>query len=256
MSRHARPTSHSTLGPPTRKAPLLLTALVAGALVAALPTGLGSAQDAPSTLPVAYAVTAQGGDARGSAPIDLGDDGLAVARRGLTAAEAQTRVQVLGAQRASRDAKRVADAARRAADAARRAAEAARPTTVLPVHGRLTTCFCIRWGTMHWGIDLAAPMLTPISAAADGVVLQAGPASGFGNVIYIQHDNGDVTVYGHMEVVEVAAGARVRAGEEIAKVGSRGYSTGPHLHFEVHRGGLDGTRVDPLVWLADRGVRL
>ncbi|MGI8532614.1 MAG: M23 family metallopeptidase [Geodermatophilaceae bacterium] len=249
MSRHARPSSRPTLGPPTRKAPLLLTALVAGALVAALPSGLGAAQDAPSTIPVAYAVTAQGGDARGSAPIDLGDDGLAVARRGLTATEAQARLQVLGAQRASRDAKRVADAARRAA-------EAARPTTVLPVHGRLTTCFCMRWGTMHWGIDLAAPLLTPISAAADGVVLQAGPASGFGNVIYIQHENGDVTVYGHMEVVEVAAGDLVRAGEEIAKVGSRGYSTGPHLHFEVHLGGLDGTRVDPLVWLAARGVRL
>jgi murein DD-endopeptidase MepM/ murein hydrolase activator NlpD len=71
---------------------------------------------------------------------------------------------------------------------------------------------------MHWGIDIAAPMYTPMYSAGDGVVVEAGPATGFGQAVYIQHDNGDVTVYGHMEVIEVTAGQRVVAGQEIALV--------------------------------------
>ncbi|WP_240619295.1 M23 family metallopeptidase [Blastococcus sp. TF02-8] len=126
----------------------------------------------------------------------------------------------------------------------------------LPLQGRLTTAFTRRWGEMHWGIDIAAPMMTPEFAAAAGTVLRAGPASGYGNVIYIQHLNGDVTVYGHMEQVLVVAGQEVASGELIARVGSRGFSTGPHLHFEVWAGGLDGERVDPLEWLAEQGISL
>lgn len=126
----------------------------------------------------------------------------------------------------------------------------------LPVGGVLTSCFCERWGTMHWGIDIAAPMYTPIYAAGDGVVIRAGEASGFGLAVYIEHANGDVTVYGHMEVITAEAGQSVAGGELIAKVGSRGFSTGPHLHFEVHSGGLYADRVDPVAWLADRGVTL
>ena len=106
------------------------------------------------------------------------------------------------------------------------------------------------------GVDIAAPMMTPEYAAAAGTVLRAGPASGYGNVIYIQHLNGDVTVYGHMEKVLVETGQVVESGELIARVGSRGFSTGPHLHFEVWAGGLDGRRVDPIDWLAERGVTL
>ena len=124
----------------------------------------------------------------------------------------------------------------------------------LPLEGTLTSCYCERWGTMHWGIDIAAPMFTPEYAAGDGIVIQAGPATGFGQAVYIQHDNGDVTVYGHMEVIEVVTGQRVAAGQEIALVGSQGFSTGPHLHFEVHVGGINGTRVDPVIWLANRGI--
>jgi murein DD-endopeptidase MepM/ murein hydrolase activator NlpD len=120
----------------------------------------------------------------------------------------------------------------------------------------MTTCFCQRWGTMHWGIDLAAPMMTPEYAAKDGVVLRAGSASGYGQAVYILHDNGDVTVYGHMEKILVDAGDVVEAGDTIALLGSRGQSTGPHLHFEVHKGGLDGKRVDPVAWLEANGVEL
>jgi murein DD-endopeptidase MepM/ murein hydrolase activator NlpD len=88
----------------------------------------------------------------------------------------------------------------------------------------------------------------------DGVVLEAGPASGYGNAVYIQHENGDVTVYGHMEKILVTAGQVVKAGDTVALLGNRGQSTGPHLHFEVHIGGMDGQKVDPLPWLRERGV--
>ena len=113
-----------------------------------------------------------------------------------------------------------------------------------------------RWGTFHYGIDLAAPMRTPEYSAGDGVVLRAGAASGFGLAVYILHENGDVTVYGHMDKILVAPGDYVDAGETIALLGNRGQSTGPHLHFEVHQGGLDGTKVDPIPWLRDRGIDL
>ncbi|SDF18510.1 Murein DD-endopeptidase MepM and murein hydrolase activator NlpD, contain LysM domain [Blastococcus aurantiacus] len=137
------------------------------------------------------------------------------------------------------------------------AAEAARPKVVAPVNGaRLTSGFGARWGTVHAGIDLAAPMRTPEYAVMDGVVLEAGPAGGYGLVVYIQHDNGDVTVYGHMDEILVEAGQVVRAGDTIALLGNRGQSTGPHLHFEVHVGGMNGTKVDPLPWLRERGVQI
>ena len=144
-----------------------------------------------------------------------------------------------------------------AAEAFQAAAEAARPKVVAPINGaRLTSGFGARWGTVHAGIDLAAPMRTPEYSVMDGVVLEAGPASGYGLVVYIQHDNGDVTVYGHMDEILVQPGQVVRAGDTIALLGNRGQSTGPHLHFEVHLGGLDGTKVDPIPWLRERGVTL
>ena len=167
----------------------------------------------------------------------------------ITEAEAQARLQEVAAARAERAA---ADAA-----AAEAAAEAARPKTVLPVEGaRFTSGFGGRWGTFHYGIDLAAPMRTPEMAAADGVVVRAGAASGFGLAVYVLHENGDVTVYGHMDEILVEPGQYVEAGETIALLGNRGQSTGPHLHFEVHEGGMDGRRIDPVPWLAERGVEV
>ena len=93
-------------------------------------------------------------------------------------------------------------------------------------------------------------------AAGDGVVLRAGAASGFGLAVYILHENGDVTVYGHMDEILVDVGQYVDAGDTIALLGNRGQSTGPHLHFEVHVGGIDGTKVDPIPWLRERGVQI
>ena len=123
----------------------------------------------------------------------------------------------------------------------------------LPASGTFTSCFCARWGTFHQGIDIAGPIGTPIFAAGSGTVLRAGPATGFGLAVYIQHPNGDVTVYGHVNEYFVTAGQTVSAGQHIADIGNRGYSTGPHLHFEVQQGAY-GSRTNPQAWLASRGI--
>ena len=178
----------------------------------------------------------------------------------VTETNAAERLGELAVSRNERGAEQAAAAqAQAAADqaAAQAAAEAARPKAVLPVAGaRLTSTFGTRWGTLHAGIDLAAPMRTPEMAAMDGVVLEAGPASGFGLAVYIQHENGDVTVYGHMDEILVQAGQVVHAGDTIALLGNRGQSTGPHLHFEVHVGGINGQKIDPLPWLRERGIAI
>ncbi len=174
--------------------------------------------------------------------------------------DAAARLGELTASRAAREAEQAA-AAQAQAQADRLAAEAiaqaARPDAVLPVDGgRLTSGFGARWGRAHAGIDLAAPMRTPEKAAMDGVVLEAGPASGYGLAVFVQHGNGDVTVYGHMDEILVSAGQVVRAGDTIALLGNRGQSTGPHLHFEVRLGGLGGQKVDPVPYLRERGVHI
>jgi murein DD-endopeptidase MepM/ murein hydrolase activator NlpD len=128
---------------------------------------------------------------------------------------------------------------------------------VLPTSGRVSSCFGQRWGTFHGGVDIAAPIGTPVYSAHSGVVLRAGTATGFGYAVYVLGDDGYVTVYGHVHRYFVSAGERVRAGEQIAEVGNRGESTGPHLHFEAHpRGVVHGGQIDPVDWLGARGIRL
>lgn len=117
-----------------------------------------------------------------------------------------------------------------------------------------------RWGTIHRGVDYAAPIGTPIYAAADGVVVQGkdraqGSVSGFGSWIWIdaQHSCGKDFIYGHVHHpgILVKRGDRVRAGQLIGVVGNEGQSTGPHLHFEVWTspGRTGGTAIDPEAWL-------
>jgi murein DD-endopeptidase MepM/ murein hydrolase activator NlpD len=113
----------------------------------------------------------------------------------------------------------------------------------LPVHGRLTSGFGERFhpilGYMrfHGGVDLAAQAGTPIVAAADGRVMNAGWRGGYGQEVQIAHADGLETIYGHMSRIAARAGEMVRKGEVIGYVGSTGLSTGPHLHFEVMRSG-------------------
>lgn len=127
-------------------------------------------------------------------------------------------------------------------------------TVVFPTSGTFTSGFGPRWGTFHNGIDVANPIGTPIYAVMDGEVISSGAAQGFGNWIRIQHDDGTITVYGHMpsDQLLVNVGDRVEAGDQISVIGNEGHSTGPHLHFEVHPGG--GAAVDPVEWFAERGI--
>jgi murein DD-endopeptidase MepM/ murein hydrolase activator NlpD len=126
----------------------------------------------------------------------------------------------------------------------------------VPTTGRVTSCYGARWGTTHLGVDIANAIGTPIYAPEEGVVLQAGPASGFGLAVYLQHPDGSITVYGHINQYFVQAGEQVAAGQQIAEIGNKGQSTGAHLHFEVHNGGLYQNRVNPVPWLAARGISL
>ena len=123
---------------------------------------------------------------------------------------------------------------------------------VRPSQARLTSLFGTRWGTVHEGIDLAGPIGTPIYAVTDGVVEEAGPATGFGMWVVLRHTDGTQSVYGHVNRMFVEKGERVEAGEEIAEIGNRGYSTGPHLHLEIWD--ADGTKINPLTWFRKRGI--
>lgn len=121
-----------------------------------------------------------------------------------------------------------------------------------PVTGVITSNYGPRWGTTHYGLDIANKIGTPIRAPLAGVVIDAGPASGFGLWVKIRHDDGTITVYGHINSYSVREGQRVQGGQVIAEVGNRGISTGPHLHFEVWS--PSGKKVDPLAWLQERGA--
>lgn len=117
-----------------------------------------------------------------------------------------------------------------------------------PVRGQVVSTFGAKGGGLvNDGMNIAAPRGTPVRAAADGTVIYAGnEVRGFGNLVLIRHEGGWVTAYGHAERVLVRQGQAVRAGEEIARVGSSGAVTTPQLHFQVRR---DGRPVDPALHL-------
>ncbi|WP_280399400.1 M23 family metallopeptidase [Nocardia carnea] len=125
---------------------------------------------------------------------------------------------------------------------------------VRPVAGVVSSSYGSRWGAMHYGIDFADALGAPIKSVADGTVIEAGPASGFGMWVRVLHDDGTTGVYGHVNDIYVAEGQRVKAGEVIATVGNRGQSTGPHLHLEIWDQG--GNKIDPMSWMASKGVPL
>lgn len=121
-----------------------------------------------------------------------------------------------------------------------------------PVPGPVTSPFGWRMHPifhvmkMHTGVDLHASMGDPIHAAADGTVIVAGWRGGYGKCVIIQHSGNLSTLYGHQSEILVSVGQVVKRGQVIGKVGSTGYSTGPHLHFEVR---VNGTPVNPLNYL-------
>lgn len=120
---------------------------------------------------------------------------------------------------------------------------------VKPVSGTITSRFganeSIRDHT-HKGMDIAAPYGTKIVAAADGKVTYSGTMGGYGNLIIITHENGIQTYYGHCSKLIAKVGDEVKVGDEIAKVGSTGFSTGNHLHFEIRK---NGSQINPQKYL-------
>ncbi|MBR2576933.1 MAG: peptidoglycan DD-metalloendopeptidase family protein [Firmicutes bacterium] len=113
-----------------------------------------------------------------------------------------------------------------------------------PVNGVLTSKMGWRWGRIHKGIDIGAPMGEPVYASKGGVVTAAGyNEGGYGNMVEIDHGDGTWTLYAHLSAIDTEAGREVLAGELIGRVGSTGRSTGPHLHFEII---IDGVIADPL----------
>ncbi|ASU78282.1 M23 family peptidase [Actinopolyspora erythraea] len=139
------------------------------------------------------------------------------------------------------------------AAAPKKAEESATPKKLVQ-SGFLTSGYHSRGGA-HAGIDIGADTGTPIYAPQAGTVISSGPASGFGLWVRVQHDDGKVTVYGHIHSSQVSVGQRVEAGQQIATVGSRGQSTGPHLHFET-RLGPGAQEINPIPWLKQQGYAL
>jgi len=113
---------------------------------------------------------------------------------------------------------------------------------IWPIHGPVSSEFGPRWGGFHPGIDIAVPTGVPIAASANGVVVVAGPNGGYGNFVVIDHGNGYATAYAHQSSIAVNDGQTVTKGQVIGYVGSTGFSTGPHLHFEVR---VNGTAQNP-----------
>ena len=121
--------------------------------------------------------------------------------------------------------------------------------SIWPTTGVVSSPYGLRWGgtDFHPGMDIANDMGTPIVATADGVVEYAGwNSGGYGNMVDINHGNGIMTRYGHASQVVVSAGQQVKRGQLIAYMGSTGFSTGPHVHYEVH---VNGNRVNPISYL-------
>jgi lipoprotein NlpD len=116
--------------------------------------------------------------------------------------------------------------------------------------GTVTSGFGMRHGTMHDGVDIAAPAGTMVHAADSGVVAFAGKLDGYGNTVIIRHSDNYATVYGHNSRILVSEGSAVARGQNIAQVGTSGRTTGPNLHFEVR---YDNHAYNPLSYLAPPG---
>ena len=140
----------------------------------------------------------------------------------------------------------------RARQRAQRVTPSGKGVLAVPVPGAITSTFGSRVHPifetvrMHNGIDFSAPTGTPVKAADAGTVAVAGTRGGYGTTLILDHNNGLATLYGHLSRLAVGEGAKVARGQVIGYAGSTGYSTGPHLHFEVR---VSGNPVDPLRYL-------
>jgi hypothetical protein len=218
---------------------------------------VAAAETAPLAAPLvapldAGPVGAIGGEPLAAEPVIADAAGL------VKAADLQRIAAEESARAAEQERARAAEqeraAADREADSLAAEATAAAGDGVRMVEGRFTSAFGARNGRAHEGIDVAAPIGTPIHVPLDGTVIDTGPATGFGLWVRVQHDDGTITTYGHVNRSFVTDGERVEAGEVIAEVGNRGESTGPHLHFEVTAD--NGAKINPRPWMTEFGVSI
>lgn len=232
-----------------------IAAVAAGAAVAGAQTTFTAMVDSPTAPLVPVAARASFSEGL-QAPKGIGGDQPPASTLQLASLDPGAQVDVaslakavdIGAQLAKKA--RILDAA--LADGAPTATVSNGLAFVQPALGRFTSGFGARWGRHHDGIDIANRIGTPIYAVTDGVVEKSGPASGFGLWVVLRHTDGTQSVYGHINRTFVKEGQKVAAGEQIAEVGNRGISTGPHLHFEVWD--ADGTKLNPITWLRQHGI--
>ncbi|GAA2569240.1 hypothetical protein GCM10010210_51130 [Pseudonocardia hydrocarbonoxydans] len=256
----AVPGVHRLPAPPTAsvRGRVTVAAVATGAVVAAGQTAVTPLLETTEPPPVTIAAllpVAETGPA--PFPVDaIGGDQLLPASLSISGLDAESQVDVenltkaveIGQELARRDAL-LASALAFGAPLANLVGDQA---FVQPTLGRFTSGFGGRWGTSHNGIDIANAIGTPIYAVTDGVVEESGPASGFGMWVVLRHPDGTKSVYGHINRSLVQVGDEVRAGEQIAELGNRGFSTGPHLHFEIHD--ANDNPMNPRPWLEQHGI--
>ncbi|MFF7793192.1 peptidoglycan DD-metalloendopeptidase family protein [Streptomyces sp. NPDC007991] len=150
-------------------------------------------------------------------------------------------------------------------DAVQKAAKKAKPSWIDPVKKyTLSASFAQSggmWQHKHSGQDFAVPSGTQVLAAHGGTVVKAGgngagDGPAYGNAIVIKHGNGTYSQYAHLSKIEVRIGQVVKTGQEIARSGNTGNSSGPHLHFEIRTTPNYGSAIDPVKFLRAQGVKV
>ncbi|GGU38222.1 M23 family metallopeptidase [Streptomyces coeruleorubidus] len=177
-----------------------------------------------------------------------------------SAVQAQAAAQAKAAQAEAAKAEKAAKAA-----AVKKAAKKATPSWVDPVKKyKLSASFAQNggmWQSTHSGQDFAVPSGTQVVAAHGGTVVKAGgngagDGPAYGNAVVIKHGNGTYSQYAHLSKVKVSIGQVVKTGQEIARSGNTGNSSGPHLHFEIRTTANYGSAVDPVKFLRAKGVKV
>ena len=221
----------------------------------------------PGAAAAALVVTATGATVAESAPLNLDLSASQATLANTEAADAaqvqadltqrrqQVTIQAAAYQGRLDEQQRVArDKARKAAAQARLLASGRYWT--LPIKKGayvLTSPFGMRWGTLHPGEDMGCPVGTPVMAMSKGKVTFAGYDGGYGNKIEITYWDGTVSWYGHLSSIKTHVGAQVMPGDVVGYSGSTGFSTGPHLHLEIHPH-QGAPPIDPLPWLKAHGI--
>ncbi|ALC21697.1 M23 family metallopeptidase [Streptomyces pristinaespiralis] len=214
----------------------------------------------PSVLRTRGAVVAAG---MGAVMVVGAGAGVASADAGKAAQPAV--VDAAAAVAAQADAQATAAKAKAAKKTAKKKPAKKAPAWVKPVTKyTLTASFAqggAMWSAKHSGQDFAVPIGTQVKAAGAGVVVKAGPNGGgdgpaYGNAIVIKHNNGKYSQYAHLSKINVNVGAKVKTGQNIAKSGNTGNSSGPHLHFEIRTTPNYGSALNPMAFLRSAGVNL